>query len=83
MDSNFDPLSPDAPLDQLLSLRHNPQLAEMTTEELTALVQKIRTIVTSPPTLSAELSKDSERVSPKKRQINEQKAKERAVLANL
>jgi hypothetical protein len=36
------PTDHDAPLIQLLSIRHNPLVAEMSQEQLTALVQKLR-----------------------------------------
>jgi hypothetical protein len=36
------PTDHDAPLIQLLSIKHNPLVAEMTTEQLTALVQQLR-----------------------------------------
>jgi hypothetical protein len=36
------PTDHDAPLLQLLSIKHNPLVAEMTAEQLTALVQKLR-----------------------------------------
>jgi hypothetical protein len=36
------PTDHDAPLIQLLSIKHNPLVAEMTEEQLTALVQKLR-----------------------------------------
>jgi hypothetical protein len=36
------PTDHDAPLIQLLSIKHNPLVAEMSQEQLTALVQKLR-----------------------------------------
>jgi hypothetical protein len=36
------PTDHDAPLIQLLSIKHNPLVAEMTHDQLTALVQKLR-----------------------------------------
>jgi hypothetical protein len=38
----MNPTDHDAPLIQLLSIKHNPLVAEMTQEQLTALVQKLR-----------------------------------------
>ena len=36
------PTDHDAPLIQLLSIKHNPLVAEMTTDQLTELVKKLR-----------------------------------------
>lgn len=38
----MNPTDHDAPLIQLLSIKHNPLVAEMTHDQLTALVQKLR-----------------------------------------
>lgn len=38
----MNPTDHDAPLIQLLSIKHNPLVAEMTPEQLTALVQRLR-----------------------------------------
>lgn len=78
---NVDPLAPDAPILHLLSLRENPNVATMSEDELRALVQRLRTVATSPQTLSAELAKDSARVNP--RQRNSVAAKRKALLADL
>ena len=61
----FNPLSPDAPLVHLLSLRHNPLLAQMSQDQLTELVKKLRTHATSPPTLTAKLKADAQTLDPK------------------
>jgi hypothetical protein len=38
----MNPTDHDAPLIQLLSIKHNPLVAEMSQEQLIALVQKLR-----------------------------------------
>lgn len=77
----IDPLAPDAPILHLLSLRENPNVATMSENELRALVQRLRTVATSPQSLSAELSKESSRANP--RQRNSISAKRKAVLDSL
>jgi hypothetical protein len=81
MSEVIDPLAPDAPILHLLSLRENPNVATMSEDELRALVQRLRTVASSPQTLSAELAKDSNRVNPKQR--NTAAAKRKAILADL
>ena len=76
-----DPLAPDAPILHLLSLRENPNVATMSEDELRALVQRLRTMATSPQTLSAELSKESSRANP--RQRNSISAKRKALLDSI
>lgn len=76
-------LQPDAPIHHLLSIRHNPLVENMTTEELTAMVQKLRTYVTSAPTLSSKLATDSSNVDPAKRKSNAIAARRKAALADL
>lgn len=58
----FDPLDPDAPLVQLLSVSSNPILATCSDEELRAVVIRLRQVATSPPTLSSKLAKDSDKI---------------------
>jgi hypothetical protein len=53
----------------------------MSEDELRTLVQRLRTVATSPQSLSAELSKESSRVNP--RQRNSISAKRKAILADL
>jgi hypothetical protein len=77
----IDPLASDAPILHLLSLRENPNVATMSEDELRALVQRLRTVATSPQSLSAELSKESSCVNP--RQRNTAAAKRKAVLDSL
>jgi len=54
-----DPLSPDAPIHHLLSISSNPRVATMSNDELVKLVQKLRTLATSPQTMSAKLQSES------------------------
>lgn len=79
--NSVDPFAPDAPILHLLSLRENPNVATMSEDELRALVQRLRTVATSPQSLSAELAKDSARVNP--RQRDSISAKRKAILADL
>ena len=64
---NQDPLSPDAPLVHLLSLKHNPLLAEMSQEQLIELVKRLRSHAVSAPTLTAKLKSDGELLNPAKK----------------
>ncbi len=74
-------LASDAPILHLLSLRDNPNVATMSDDELRALVQRLRTVATSPQTLSASLQQESDKISPRKRDTIS--AKRRAVLDSL
>lgn len=62
--NEFDPLSPDAPIHHYLSIKHNPRVLEMTTEQLNQLILRIRTIATSPQTMTAVLQNDAKRRRP-------------------
>jgi hypothetical protein len=53
------PLSPDAPIHHLLSIRDNPMVKDMTTEQLQELVKRMRTLAQSSQTMSAALNKES------------------------
>jgi len=68
----IDPLSPDAPLHHLLSLQHNPMLADMTPEQLRARVQQLRQFATSPAALTSKLSAESEKIKPKREKSKKQ-----------
>lgn len=61
-----DPIAPDAPLVQLLSLKHNPLLKDMSDEDLSALVTRLKTVVQQPVTLKAELAREAKPRSPLK-----------------
>ncbi len=57
---DIDPLSPDAPIVALLSLRNDPApFLAMSPEEQLAFVRKLRTIVAQPVTLQAELRREA------------------------
>lgn len=62
--TDFDPFSPDAPIHHYLSIRHNPKLKDMSTEQLNQLITKLRTIATSPQTMTAVLQNDARRRRP-------------------
>lgn len=51
----FNPLAPDAPIAQLLSISTNPQVKDMSDDQLNQLVQRVKTLAVSPQTLSAKL----------------------------
>lgn len=76
-----DPFSSDAPIEQLLSVRDNPDILNATPEQLQALIQKFRTYASSAPTLSSKLQSDSDRVNPAKRNTNA--AKRKAIMDEL
>ena len=58
---DFDPLDSEAPISHLLSVRHNPRVKDMTTQQLTDLITKLRTVATSPQTMTATISRDAKR----------------------
>ena len=59
--SDFDPLSDDAPIVQLLSLRHKSFLKDMSTAELTKYLEEVKTLAQQPPTLNAKLIREANR----------------------
>ena len=67
------PLSSDAPIHHLLSIMHNPLVKDMSTEQLQKLVLKCRTMASSAPTLTAKLSSESNKRSPRRKQTLEDK----------
>lgn len=73
-------LLPDAPIFQLLSLKHNPLVKDMTNAQISEFVTKLRTLATSAPTLSAKLSSDSEKIKPKR---TGESAKRKALLDSI
>jgi hypothetical protein len=75
---DIDPLDPEAPISHLLSVMHNPKVKDMTTEQLTALVMKLRANATSPQTLTATISRDS-----KRRPMTEAQKKRKDLLESL
>lgn len=55
----------------------------MSNEQLTELVQRLRTYATSAPTLSSKLSTDSNNAHPRKRQLSAAAAKRKALLEEI
>lgn len=76
---DIDPLDPEAPIHHLLSVKHNPNVLKMTTEELNALITRIRTVATSPQTMSSVLQGESKR----KRPMTEAQRKRKDLLESL
>lgn len=76
---DIDPLDPEAPIHHLLSVKHNPMVKNMTTEELNALITRIRTVATSPQTMSSVLQGESKR----KRPMTEAQRKRKDLLESL
>lgn len=74
-------LLPDAPIHHWLSLRTNPNIVNMSQTELRALVENLKQLSTSPPTLSAKLSADGEAIKP--RAANGKTAARNKLLADL
>ena len=74
-----DPFSSDAPIINLLSIQHNPLVKDMTTEQLNQLIQRLRTVATSPQTMTSVLQNDSRR----KRPMTEAQRKRRELLDSL
>lgn len=66
---------PDAPIHQLLSLRHNPKVVDMSQEQLRSFVAQLRTL-TSPATLAAKLRSDSDKIKPRKEKSELQKLRD-------
>jgi hypothetical protein len=54
-----DPFASDAPIHHLLSISTNPRVKDLSDEDLIKLVQRIRTIATSPQTMSAKINSES------------------------
>lgn len=61
----IDPFSPEAPIHQLLSIKDNPMVKDMTTQQLQELVKRMRTVAQSPQTMTAALQKESRARKPK------------------
>lgn len=76
MTNSIDPLADDAPLIHLLSIKHNPLVKDMSSDQLAALVKKLRTHAASAPTLSAKLQSESDSIKPR----NTKSAKRKAML---
>ena len=52
-------LAPDAPIIHLLSLRGNPMIKDMSIDELTAHLDRVRKLASQAPTLSAQLTSEA------------------------
>lgn len=60
----IDPLSPDAPIHHLLSVKENPMVLQMSDQQLTEMIKRLRTVATSPQTMSSVLQADAKRRRP-------------------
>jgi hypothetical protein len=60
----INPLDPDAPIIQLLSVMHNPSVKDMSDSQLNDLIKKLRTVATSPQTLTSVLQGEAKRRRP-------------------
>ena len=75
----INPLDPEAPIHHLLDVNRNPAVKDMTTEQLNALITRLRTVATSPQTMSSVLTSDAKRKKPQ----TEAQRKRAEVLANM
>ena len=82
-DEKFDPLAPDAPIHHLLSLKHNPMVKDMSTEQLTELVKRCRTLATSAPTMTAKLQSEAGKQRKRKPTLEEKLAKKGLTLDDI
>jgi len=79
MSDQVNPLDPEAPIHHLLSVVHNPMVKDMTTEQLNALITRLRTVATSPQTMSATLQTESR----KKRPMTEAQRKRKELIDSI
>jgi hypothetical protein len=75
----LNPLDPDAPIYHLLSIKDNPLVKDMTTEQLQELVKRMRTLAQSPQTMTSSLQKESRTRKP----MTEKQIKRKALLDSL
>jgi hypothetical protein len=75
----LNPLDPEAPIHHLLSVVHNPMVKDMSTEQLNALITRLRTVATSPQTMTSVLQNDSKR----KRPMTEAQRKRKEMLESI
>jgi hypothetical protein len=61
---NNNPLDPDAPILHLLSIMHNPSVKDMSDSQLNDLIKKLRTVATSPQTMTSVLQGEAKRRRP-------------------
>lgn len=76
-----DPLAPDAPIYHLLSIKENPLVKDMTTEQLQTLVKRMRTMAQSPQTMTSALQRESK--TRKSKPLTAYEIKKRELLASL
>ncbi len=72
-------LAPDAPIVALMSLTGNPLIKDMSTDELTALLQRVKSLEKQAPTLHAQLTNEATRAG----KGNSKSAKLKNILADL
>lgn len=65
-------LDEDVPIYHLLDVHKNPAVKDMTTDQLNKLITRLRTVATSPQTLTATLQKESRRRPKTEAQIKRQ-----------
>lgn len=58
------PLAPDAPIHHLLSVKENPMVLQMSDQQLTEMIKRLRTVATSPQTMTAVLQSDARKRRP-------------------
>jgi hypothetical protein len=82
---DLNPLAPDAPIIQHLSIKVNPFVATMSQEQLTEYVKKLRNYATSSPTLTAKLKGEGEKIRAerKPRALTPEQAARRKLLEDL
>lgn len=66
--SDFPPeaLLPDAPIHQLLSLKHNPLVKDMSPDQLRAFVGRLKELHSQSASLTSKLNSDSEKIKVKR-----------------
>jgi hypothetical protein len=64
MDQQINPLDPDAPIIHLLSIMHNPSVKDLSDSQLNDLIKKLRTVATSPQTMTSVLQGEAKRRRP-------------------
>lgn len=77
-----DLLAEDAPIEALLDVRRNPNLARATPEQLQAFCLRLRTLAASSPTLTAKIKNESDKVR-KPRALSPEKQKLRQLMEDL
>jgi hypothetical protein len=75
----LNPLDPDAPIIQLLSVMHNPMVKDMSDSQLNDLIKKLRVMATSPQTMTSTLQGEAKR----RRPMTEAQRKRKEILDSL